>query len=566
MRLMNTTTLELKEIVEEEIPPYAILSHTWYPPEQEILFEHVRVENWHELYEKLGQIGQRWEGYLKVKNACALARKYKFGYIWIDACCINKESSAELSEAINSMYRYYHNSRVCYAYLVDVPSDLEEDPRSTSSRFRASRWFTRGWTLQELLAPSSVVFVSKDWEQIGTRASLQDVINGITRIPIPVLLHHSASRTDSYSLAQKMSWAANRVTTRPEDLAYSLMGIFDVNMPSLYGEGGTRAFIRLQEEIIKYSTDESIFAWCSSRKTSTQGLLAHSPSEFAGSAQVIATSRQYRYSTTNYGLHIRLRLIPVSPYPHLQHAVVSFAESDRLSDLFLAKLHCISEGTSSHLGIFLRHEGHQRYVRVGLEQLVPMNYDYKNGEKDWDVHDVFVKSRSGSSTRRRVPRHGEIRRCFVFPNLHMQNIVERYPLGESSHTHDANSPHVCIVSEGIDLPDFALMKLKLPPWNEELVLAFGCNDSDSYDDQNIWCDIVVAHGRRLNLENIYQSFCQGGGQAHLRTRALDRVTKALPQHDLYVTMAIYSTATKNEYIVEVDSGTRRTSPMLIRSS
>jgi hypothetical protein len=173
-------------------------------------------------------------------------------FLTYTSCCIDKTSSAELSEAINSMFRWYSRSKVCYAYLTDVSYDGFDDS------LPKSRWFTRGWTLQELLAPSSVVFYSAEWTRIGDSEVLISVLRNVTRIDEGIL-----SRTKSLdwvSVAEKMSWAATRETTRVEDMAYCLLGIFDINMPLLYGEGG-RAFQRLQEEILRNSQDQSLFAW-----------------------------------------------------------------------------------------------------------------------------------------------------------------------------------------------------------------------------------------------------------------------------------------------------------------
>ena len=174
---------------------------------------------------------------------------------WIDSCCIDKSSSAELSEAINSMFQWYENSQVCYTYLNDVPVG-EEDHERKDSAFRNSKWFTRGWTLQELLAPQTVVFFNHGWFEIGTRTSLVRLVSSITNIG----KDHLKRSFDQASTAQKFSWASRRQTLRIEDTAYCLMGLFGVNMPLLYGEG-SKAFMRLQLEIIKVSDDDSIFAW-----------------------------------------------------------------------------------------------------------------------------------------------------------------------------------------------------------------------------------------------------------------------------------------------------------------
>ncbi|KAF7546912.1 hypothetical protein G7Z17_g8091 [Cylindrodendrum hubeiense] len=186
MRLLNTETIELKQFGDDEIPPYAILSHTWL--EDEILFQ---------------DIGQAYapnkKGYRKTVDFCAKAQANGFEYVWIDTCCIDKTSSAELSEAINSMYHWYEKSTVCYAYLADVSSLFQVSK---------SRWFTRGWTLQELIAPSHMIFFDKAWEELGTKKSLGDIISDSTGIPPGIL--SGEEHFETASIAQRMSWAANR--------------------------------------------------------------------------------------------------------------------------------------------------------------------------------------------------------------------------------------------------------------------------------------------------------------------------------------------------------------------
>ena len=192
----------------------------------------------------------------KIRNACAVARANGYQYLWIDSCCIDKTSSSELSEAINSMYQWYADAEVCYAFLADVPAD--EDHAREGSHFRRSRWFTRGWTLQELIAPAHVVFFTMDWNFMGSKQSLAYLVTQITGINYNALLR--VEPLTEFSVAQRLSWAARRQTTRVEDRAYSLLGIFDINMPTLYGEGN-RAFRRLQEEIMRRIPDQSLFAW-----------------------------------------------------------------------------------------------------------------------------------------------------------------------------------------------------------------------------------------------------------------------------------------------------------------
>ena len=195
--------------------------------------------------------------------------------LWIDTCCIDKTSSADLSEAIDSMYGWYEKAQVCYVYMADVLASNEYLP------FRESRWFSRGWTLQELLAPWTVVFYDRNWNDIGTKWGLIDEISLRTGITHQQMIDHTR-----VNIAAKMSWAATRRTTRLEDTAYCLMGLFDINMPLLYGEG-SKAFIRLQHEImLMHEGDESIFAWTDTMISYHCGLLAWSPAAFSLSGNI----------------------------------------------------------------------------------------------------------------------------------------------------------------------------------------------------------------------------------------------------------------------------------------
>lgn len=246
MRLLYASTITLRSFPPKSIPPYAILSHTWGAEEDEVTLQ------------ELGKLSAfEKPGYSKIEGACKHALKDGLDYIWIDTCCIDKTSSSELSEAINSMFRWYEDARICYAYLSDLSVRDITSKGDFRKNFRACKWFTRGWTLQELLAPPLVGFYTREWHVLGSKTTLSAHISSITRIDINAL---NGTRLSSYTIAQRMSWASKRVTTRPEDVAYCLLGIFGINMPLLYGEGD-KAFLRLQEEIIKTSDDHSIFAW-----------------------------------------------------------------------------------------------------------------------------------------------------------------------------------------------------------------------------------------------------------------------------------------------------------------
>jgi hypothetical protein len=231
----------------------------------------------------------------------------------VDTNCINKDSSSELSEAINSMFTWYQNSSICFVYL----DDFVYESKDSLVAFGDSRWFTRGWTLQELLAPKIVQFFDADWVEFGTKQSLLISISKITSIQFQYLIHPDSIRLSS--VAKRMSWVASRITTREEDIAYCLLGIFEVNMPLLYGEG-SKAFIRLQEEIIRHSNDHTIFCWSwpTSMKASEtpdwQGCLAPKPATFRDSSDFVPTGPAgdgvlSDFQITNSGLRISLPLL-----------------------------------------------------------------------------------------------------------------------------------------------------------------------------------------------------------------------------------------------------------------
>ncbi|KAK5723760.1 hypothetical protein LTR15_005460 [Elasticomyces elasticus] len=200
------------------------------------------------------------------------------------------------------MYRWYAQAKYCYAYLVDA------ELSNLSQTFERSVWFLRGWCLQELIAPKEVKFFDKDWNSIGWRTTMVPWLSRITKIDVAVLNHRKA--LTSVSVAKRMSWAAYRKTSRVEDIAYCLLGIFDVSIPMLYGEG-SKAFARLQEEIIRTSNDHSIFAWGFSDKFAGNAsqLLADSPADFVGCHNLVTWGRPGQYDLTNRGLRIELEVI-----------------------------------------------------------------------------------------------------------------------------------------------------------------------------------------------------------------------------------------------------------------
>jgi hypothetical protein len=343
MRLLNTETIKFLHDDEERPSKYAILSHTW--GKGEVLFTDI-----------ISGTAESKPAYEKVLSACQRAAIDGYQYIWIDNCCIDKTSSAELTEAINSMYIWYQQAHVCYAYLSGVASNIDTKDPEFENDLAGAKWFKRGWTLQELLAPANMIFFSEHWTIIGDKKGLRSVLSNITGIDKEIL--EDSKRLDLASVAKRMSWAAGRETTRPEDLAYCLMGIFSVNMPMLYGEGSVKAFLRLQEEIMKQSDDQSIFAWTvKGVGDSTQhGLLADSPSAFRNSNK-IGPYQDWEskppYSMTNRGLSIELPLTRLH------------------DDIWVAALDCPvppAYPDSSFLAIYLRKLplGEQQFTRVQL--------------------------------------------------------------------------------------------------------------------------------------------------------------------------------------------------------
>ena len=297
MRLLNTKSHTFKEFFDSDIPKYAILSHRW--GDDEITFQEFRKGK-----------NRDSQAYAKVRRFCALAKASDVAWVWVDTCCIDKKSSAELSEAINSMYRWYQKAQQCYVYLSDVTWNFQ-DVESSKALFTQSSWFTRGWTLQELLAPKTVTFFDSAWNGFGTKKTLATQISAATGLTLFQMLYPFRACT-----AQKMSWVSKRKTSRSEDMAYCMLGLFDVNMPLLYGEGGTKAFMRLQLEIIKQSDDESIFAWTLPNDT-RYGLLAPWPTCFADSGDIRLSifstiKRTIPYQMTNQGL---LFEVPVAAKP-----------------------------------------------------------------------------------------------------------------------------------------------------------------------------------------------------------------------------------------------------------
>jgi hypothetical protein len=230
-------------IGNEKVPDYAILSHTW--GDQEVIFNDLKN------LDSAEDIGAESKaGWDKIRFCAQQTKRDSLDHFWVDTCCIDKSNSQELQEAINSMFRWYQNAKKCYVYLLDVECNTPDADGKSCRRwkpaFRKSRWFTRGWTLQELLAPASVAFYSKEGELLGDKQSLRDTIHEITGIPVGALL---GTKLSDFSVDDRFSWAEKRQTTREEDKAYCLLGMFGVHLSLIYSEGEENAFRRLRDAV-----------------------------------------------------------------------------------------------------------------------------------------------------------------------------------------------------------------------------------------------------------------------------------------------------------------------------
>ncbi|KAL1948065.1 hypothetical protein VTO73DRAFT_12140 [Trametes versicolor] len=430
-RFLNTWTGEFEWHPDPKMVTYAILSHVWREQKfgGEQSYDDVRriqavVKRSREksqsrapgtaeltLYHEEGTIFAHPELSDKIKGFCHVAREAGFRLAWNDACCIDKTSSAELSEAINSMYEWYRLSDMCYVYLADVPKSYV--PQEDRSRFKESRWHLRGWTLQELIAPEHIIFLTETWDVLGTKMSLAKTLERITGVDFDILVGRAT--LNSVSVARRMSWAAKRQTTRVEDRAYSLLGIFGLHMSPIYGEG-KNAFLRLQEEIIRTIPDQSIFVWGNIRPLKISlndqwpvenyspsysaqdcGLLASSPTSFSHCSDIepiasysLAKTLRLQESQippvhclfTPEGVSMRLVCLPLSGVPEIRNAFQGpqsaqdiCADCRELGELdTLALLQCqerYGTSTTSLLGLPLHRSGREgargnrRAFRIG---------------------------------------------------------------------------------------------------------------------------------------------------------------------------------------------------------
>ncbi|KAL1860501.1 hypothetical protein Daus18300_009133 [Diaporthe australafricana] len=407
MRLLNTTSLRFHsgEHTDFREKGYAVLSHRWMP--QEITLDEFSS---HVEELRLGEsaLSPQLE---KIRGACETARSKGIKWIWIDSCCIDKRDLVETTEAINSMYRWYRGALLCIVYLYDVKKNKNEDINIMDSHIfdrlgqdKPSEWFSRGWTLQELLAPRQMEFYDKEWVYIGTKKEMKTSIANITGIDEDYLTGNKDFTTAC--IAQKMSWMAGRTTTKEEDIAYSMVGLFGITLTPVYGEG-MRAFTRLQESLLSSRfAEESLFAWkmpavnagdqynvsSDGWAADEWGLLAPSPEWFADSGGIrrlnSMTPRQVPFTMEPTGVKGPIGINPcvgkvrpwylvtkvgllcgivpgLIPFFYTRHLIKKIFNED-----FAFGLHCLE----------VDHAGRRTYVGIYLRPTLPVKRLYVEGE------------------------------------------------------------------------------------------------------------------------------------------------------------------------------------------
>ena len=357
----------------------------------------------------------------KLVGSCEEADREEIKLLWIDSCCIGVDEG-EREEAIKSMYRWYQCSKTCYTYLHDVADNF---PRKADDDTKLAEWFFRGWTLQELIAPTVLRFFNSSWQEIGDRRSLASTLNSITHIPEDVLqaddLGDPRQLADRFGVARVMSWAADRKTSKPEDRAYSLVGLFGVSLATAYGEGENRAFRRLQEALIQEYGDQTIFSWSGKRETGS--VLADSPSDFQNCADVIKwvppswaqSRRPFQIGQGSVTTRLRLTRCRGSSY------------------IFQAALACCHRGNQTPIvitlaelnGIYYRifgdfspsDETDEREITLCCRQVTPSSlmFDVSSpleattlGNERWERHDLANQVVSLTYARHQIIRYNHV--------------------------------------------------------------------------------------------------------------------------------------------------------------
>ncbi|ETS80699.1 hypothetical protein PFICI_08228 [Pestalotiopsis fici W106-1] len=407
MWLLDTSNYSLVEIFRPEDFQYAILSHTWNSG-NEVSFQDLR---------NLDRARQR-SGWTKIERTCKLAAQQNIKFAWVDTCCIDKTNNTELAEAINSMFEWYKLATICYVYLEDLPSSSVGPESKFAQRQMAKdlvrcKWFGRGWTLQELIAPSSAEFFDRDWILRGNKKSLQHQLSQITDIELGVLAN--SEDLSSIPVARKMAWAAKRKTTRIEDIAYSLLGIFNVNMPLIYGEG-MRAFLRLQEAIAQSTYDLSLFAWSDDEENPQtpeyNGIFAQTPMQFSRCGTLLniespALLAGQSFNLTNRGVEFE-----------------TYLRRDTSEGDFEMCLFCAPGPRNRRKYIYIRLvKTVTGYVRHRTQKLFYLSED-SLAWNDWDPHLVSVRVPRVLSLTESAKVKGRLENSFVIttPTKHIESL------------------------------------------------------------------------------------------------------------------------------------------------
>ncbi|KAG1818216.1 heterokaryon incompatibility protein-domain-containing protein [Suillus subaureus] len=266
LSIMNHADLSMERIADVVATyfRYVMLSHRW--GENEPLL--------HDIQDKVVYKLKAAGSLVKLQSFCKSARHAGYHWAWVDTCCIDQNNNVELQKSFNSMFVWYHHSALTTVYLSDVP------PSAKSGALAKSAWNTRGWTVPEFLASRVILFYQQDWmlylddrspnhkESVEIMHELEDA----TGIDARVLVAFQPGMRDA---RQKLQWVSTRVTTVPEDIAYSLFGIFGVALPILYGENAQNALGRLLQEIVARSGDITALDWVGQPSEFNSCLPAH---------------------------------------------------------------------------------------------------------------------------------------------------------------------------------------------------------------------------------------------------------------------------------------------------
>ena len=502
MRLLSTHKIQVYEISSDtsSIPAYAILSHTWDGDEISLL----DIEGLHGYWESAAGssdvLVSKKKSFEKIRRATRVARQHGFKYIWVDTCCVDRTNSDDVFEAVNNSYMWFQDAAACYAYLSDVEPADRDDVFAEKSSFRRSRWFTRSWTLSELIAPEKMEFYARDWTHLGSKGAEKflKLLAKLSGIPIDVL--NRQTDLEDVSIATRMQWAAGRHTTRVEDIGYSLLGIFGVQISINYGEG-SNAFIRLQQEILPKTHDQSLFAWFADddppQAPSQQageikmwGLLADSPRRFAqsGNLQPVTNSTVAEIPWGMTGKGLRAGFI-IRPCPEFGFS----------TDIYEAKLSCepMDLSTSPPL-IFLKRLWGDQFARI-LADKRSIASSRVTTIQEGTFETIFVKQHPNQAVRHI--------RITVADQLPAAGVVDRMPISWevlSAYPEEYWDKKVALKTPGFQTGIVGVMriKIKLPRDNYLVDVAVGMiHDQRSCRS---WCQQFKVPDDEWSPEDTYE--------------------------------------------------------------